>query len=213
MAYVTLGLVAYVDAGVSASYPGTGTTWTDLSGSGNNFTLNGTAPWTNASSQSYFTFNSGYATTGAILPAAAYTKVAIFQVAGAYGNVISGGLTGTDHAFWGNNTLYLQSGHNGSWSTVASSVITPVNQWVFGAVSFSATTGWRLYMNSQSVVTNASTATFSPTPAIVELGGYQGAGNYLNGQMSAAMVYNRVLSDLEIVQNYNYFKSRFSISA
>ena len=121
--------------------------------------------------------------------------------------------TGADHAFWGNNTLYLQSGHNGSWSTVASSVITPVNQWVFGAVSFSATTGWRLYMNSQSVVTNASTATFSPTPAIVELGGYQGAGNYLNGQMSAAMVYNRVLSDLEIVQNYNYFKSRFSISA
>ena len=75
------------------------------------------------------------------------------------------------------------------------------------------TPGWRLYMNSQSVVTNASTATFSPTPAIVELGGYQGAGNYLNGQMSAAMVYNRVLSDLEIVQNYNYFKSRFSISA
>jgi hypothetical protein len=51
------------------------------------------------------------------------------------------------------------------------------------------------------------------TNQLVAQDGYQGAGNYLNGQMSAAMVYNRVLSDLEIVQNYNYFKSRFSISA
>jgi hypothetical protein len=95
---------------------------------------------------------------------------------------------------------------------VVSPVLTPVNQWVFGAVSFDTTNGWRLYMNSQSVVTNSGTSTFSPTPAIVELGGFQGAGNYLNGQMAVAMVYNRVLSDAEITQNYNYFKTRFSIA-
>jgi len=35
------GLVLYLDAGNTKSYPGSGTTWTDLSGNGNNGTLNG----------------------------------------------------------------------------------------------------------------------------------------------------------------------------
>jgi len=36
---VTTGLVLRLDATLSTSYPGSGTTWTDLSGSSNNFTL------------------------------------------------------------------------------------------------------------------------------------------------------------------------------
>ena len=36
---VTDGLVLCLDAGNSKSYPGSGTTWTDLSGNGNNGTL------------------------------------------------------------------------------------------------------------------------------------------------------------------------------
>jgi hypothetical protein len=36
---VQSGLVLNLDAGVSSSYPGSGTTWTDLSGNGNNGTL------------------------------------------------------------------------------------------------------------------------------------------------------------------------------
>jgi hypothetical protein len=36
---VQSGLVLNLDAGVSASYPGSGTNWTDLSGNGNNGTL------------------------------------------------------------------------------------------------------------------------------------------------------------------------------
>jgi hypothetical protein len=212
-AYVTSGLITYLDAGTSSSYPGTGTTWTDLSGSSNNFTLTGTTPWTNAGSTSYFTFASGYALSGsAILPAAAYTKIAVFYVTGAYVNLISGGITSNDHAFWGAATQYLQAGHNGAWSTIVSPVITPVNQWVFGAVSFNTTTGWRLYLNQNTVVTNASTTTFTPTPAVCEIGAFQGNANNLNGNLAVSMIYNRVLSDSEITQNYNYFKTRFSIA-
>jgi len=39
------GLVLYLDAANSRSYPGTGTTWTDLSGNENNFTLFGGAAY------------------------------------------------------------------------------------------------------------------------------------------------------------------------
>jgi len=36
---VTSGLQVYLDAGITTSYPGTGTTWNDLSGNGVNLTL------------------------------------------------------------------------------------------------------------------------------------------------------------------------------
>ena len=47
---VTNGLVLSLDAGVSSSYPGTGTTWTDLSGNGNNGTLVGGVGYNSGSS-------------------------------------------------------------------------------------------------------------------------------------------------------------------
>jgi hypothetical protein len=45
---VVEGLVLALDAGNSKSYPGSGTTWTDLSGQGNNGTITG-AVYTNGS--------------------------------------------------------------------------------------------------------------------------------------------------------------------
>jgi hypothetical protein len=45
---ITNGLLVYLDAADKNSYPGTGTTWTDLSGNGNNFTLYN-SPYFNAS--------------------------------------------------------------------------------------------------------------------------------------------------------------------
>lgn len=47
------GLVAYVDAADIDSYPGSGTTWYDLSGNGNNFNLYNTPTYT-AGSKFYF---------------------------------------------------------------------------------------------------------------------------------------------------------------
>ena len=54
--FVTDGLVLNLDAGNSASYAGTGTTWTDLSGRGNNGTLVGGVSY-NSSNQGYLVFD------------------------------------------------------------------------------------------------------------------------------------------------------------
>ena len=45
-AIVTSGLVLCLDAANPRSYSGTGTTWTDLSGNGYNFTLSNANVWT-----------------------------------------------------------------------------------------------------------------------------------------------------------------------
>ena len=206
---VTDGLIQNLDAGNPDSYSGTGTTWYDLSGAGNNATLTGSTPWTSAGTQSYFTFSSGYANAGTTLSNTTYTKVGMFRVSGTYGNFMSGGGSSA-HAFWGQFTEYLQSGHNGNWSTVLSPVATPTDQWVFGAVSFSSTTGWRLYLNNETPVTSGNTDQFADNPALVLVGAYEG-GNNLGGDVAAALIYNRVLTDQEIAQNYAYYQARFGL--
>jgi hypothetical protein len=206
------GLIMNLDAGNPASYPGSGTSWYDLSTAGNNATLVGTAPWTSAGNQSYFTFAlgdpSGYANVGYILPNTAYTKIGIFRYAGGYyGNLMSGD-SSNQHAFWGADTPYLKSGHNGNWYTVSSTVVTPANQWVFGAVSFDNVTGWRLYLNNETVVTNPSTDQFSNNPALLEIGAFDN-GNNLGGDVAVSLVYNRALTDAEVAQNFAYYQTRF----
>ena len=114
------------------------------------------------------------------------------------------------HAFWGAATPYLNSGHNGNWYTVASPVATPTDQWVFGAVSFSSTTGWRLYLNNETPVTSGSTDQFTANPALVYIGAFE-AGNNLGGDVAATLIYDRVLTDAEIAQNFAYYQARFGI--
>jgi hypothetical protein len=63
--YVTNGLVTYLDASNGASYPGSGQTWTDIGGGGNNFLLGATSsseasdPTFNSGTPSYFSFAGG----------------------------------------------------------------------------------------------------------------------------------------------------------
>jgi hypothetical protein len=168
----------------------------------------GAANFTSAGNQSYFTFGN-VAIGGSILPATAYTKVAIFRVAGNYANIISGAAQGT-HAFWGAGGQTLQAGHNGAWSTIQAAVTTPLNRWVFGAVSFNTTTGWRLYLGTNTPTTNASLTPPTSNPTDVEIGGYGGNANQLNGNVGSALIYNRVLTDAEIYQNRTYYASRFT---
>ena len=203
-------LILSLDAGNTASYSGTGATWYDLSGLGNDATLTGSTPWTSDGAQSYFTFESGVAQLGAILPNNAYSKVSIIRHPGTFNNIISGDGS-NQHAFWGASTSYLNSGHNGNWSTIVSANPVPTNQWAFVAVSFSDVTGWRLYVNTDAVVTNPNNDVFTANPAVMEIGGFDGNANNLFGDVAIAQVYNRVLSDGEIATLYAQYQARFGL--
>jgi hypothetical protein len=81
---ITTGALMYVDAGKSLSYPGTGTTWTDLSLNTNNATLVGSPPFTSSGLASYLSFNgtgSQYASTVASKFNTTYTGKTIFFAA------------------------------------------------------------------------------------------------------------------------------------
>lgn len=80
-------LQVYLDAGLTQSYPGTGTTWTDLSGNGYNFTVLAAAWVANsASGYPYFNFSGTYPiakrVVGGVLtdvPPAAAATVMVFS--------------------------------------------------------------------------------------------------------------------------------------
>jgi hypothetical protein len=207
------GLVLALDASDKNSYPGSGTTWFDLSGNNNNTTLYNSPTYTNNNIHTFnFDETDDYAkvnNTG-ILSTTSYTKIASFRPESSTANIISGGSDG-QHAFWmGATSNTLNSGHNGAWTTVSYSPGDMLNKWWIGAVTFSTTSGWVLYLNGEQVATSLSTVTFTGGNT-VRIGAYTDASNLFDGDIANVFIYNRVLSSQEILQNYNAQKSRFNL--
>jgi hypothetical protein len=190
-----------LDASKMLSYPQTGVSWFDLSGNGNNGTLTNGPTFDSNGWLVFDGVDDWVQLSSLALSTTAYTKVAWFNPDGATNNIISGGGDG-QHAFWmGGTATNLQAGHNGAWSTVNYSPGTMTGRWWFGAVTFNTSTGWVLYLNGSVVDTNASTTTFTGGTT-VRIAAFNNASNLFDGKIAGAQVYNRVLSDAEVKQNY-----------
>ena len=211
----TDGLVLCLDAADVNSYPRTGTSWSDVSGNSNNGALTN-GPTFNSSNGGSIVFDGGddcvlVNSNANILSKTAYTKTAWFYTTsfGTNNNIISGGNSG-QHAFWLGASSYLRAGHNGNWSTVVTTTSMSLNTWYYGAVTFNTSTGWILYLNGIQETTSSDTTTFTGNQEIL-IGAYSTAGNVYTGRIATSLVYNRVLTSTEILQNYNATKSRFGL--
>ena len=213
---VTDGLVLCLDAGNPKSYPGSGTTWTDLSGLGNTGTLvNGV----------------GY--SGDNLGSLSFDGVDDFISCGTFFNY-----TNFTICLWvypgSTQTTYadiFDNYHTGSQNFVCQQNVNNVNQYQFACfnpVNASVTSVFTLSAN----VWQYLTFTWSNSVASVYIDGvFQSSGapanpiNYVtpnlsiarwsiggrhwNGRISNFIAYNRILTAAEIQQNYNALKGRF----
>lgn len=218
------GALLYLDAGNTASYPGSGTTWTDLSTNQNNYTITGGPGFTNAGTDSYFSFNGtglqyGYANNN-LKYNQTYTGKSIIIAARLTSALTSGqyrGMFGTSSGFRNFNTymyspsagvyrLHYSSNSVGGFSNNLSYA---PNQW--GIFSVTHTTGGLVtyYHNGQAVGTNTG-ATFAQWSAG---GSYESIGvadNYWLGDIAVCAVYGRALSASEIQRNYDALSTRYS---
>ena len=208
----TDGLVLHLDAGNTRSYPGSGNTVYDLSGFGNTSALTN-GPTYNSSNLGAFVLDGSndYILVNSqanILSKTAYTKIAYIYISNfsTANNIISGGFSG-QHAFWMSSTDKLHAGHNGAWNTVVGATSLSLNTWYFAAVTYSDSTGWKLYLNGREDGTSATTTTFTGNQEIV-IGAYS-SGNNFTGRISNIQVYNRALTATEIFQNYHATKGRY----
>jgi len=211
------GLVLALDAANPKSYPGSGTTWFDLSGNGNNGTL------TNGP-----TFDS--ANNGSIVFDGANDLVTIpnplnqsnLQQAWSIcswveiNNVNStqtliSGLNAGLHLNWfstGRPLLYLNSGAN-DYYTYGENTKILGNGWLYISFVFRNSDGFRkIYKNSIDISTSGPNATSTPSGISST---FNIANGNLNGKIGKISIYNYVLSVNQIKQNFNATRGRYGI--
>jgi hypothetical protein len=214
---VTSGLQLYLDAGDSSSYPGSGTTWTDLSGNGNNGTLVNGPTYSSANGGSIVFDGTNDLVTTTLTSGTSFTWCCWFKtdvLSNGYRNIISIRTNNYMLVLLDDNTNYL-----GFWNpdafTSGSTLNTPqlsTNTWYF--VTFvregnNVTSGYKAYLNG-SFSGSANTGTWSSSDPII-LGGRTDIAQYLNGNISNVQIYNRALSASEVAQNFNALKGRYGL--
>ena len=213
---VTDGLVLMLDAGNEKSYPGTGTTWSDLSGNGNNGTLvNGVGY--NSGNGGSLTFDgvNDYVSTQLVC-GVTFTWSAWFNpdvVSSGFQNIISIPSPNYMLMLLNNNTPnmgFWSSDGLGGQSLNMNSIST--NTWfnaVFVREGNSITNGYKTYLNGV-FKGQANTATWSSSSP-VWLGGRSDVTQYYNGKVSQTQIYNRALTADEVLQNFNATRHRFGL--
>ena len=217
LAPVTANLTMYLNAADSASYPGSGTTWFDVSGNGANISLVG-SPTYSSGTPAYFTFNGsnqyGTGSTAGILNPGSYTKSVWAWLNGYADNNFSSSATGGHFMYMGpsGSTQKVYCGHTNWPSFVAfpSTTTFALNTWYYIAVTFDTTVGMTLYVNGvQDAVYTDNLAPFLGDGS-TNIATFNG-GNLLNGRMAKAFFYNTRLSAADILQNYNATRTEFGL--
>jgi hypothetical protein len=217
---ITNGLVLNLDAGNSASYTGTGTTWTDLSGSANNGTLIN-SPTYNSSNGGYFNFNGStqYVTlTPTKLPTGTSDRTVIAFVktpttVSGYQHIIHWGSANGGQAFGLTFLEGIISSHIwNSGPTQGGVKVSAATNYFFAVTYTHASTLHKFWINgvSQGSGVSSSINTGTADARIAQrITGYEDMGP--NGQIYQVLVYNRALSDEEILQIFNAQKGRYGL--
>ena len=212
---VTNGLVLCLNAVDKNSYPGSGTTWTDVAGTNNGTLTNG--PTFSSANGGSIVFDG----TNDYVQTAYSTTLNDFSICAWFKNTSSTGYAriadkNYSSGFWlGQNGAITNQWGGGVRQTSGYNFITLSNNvWHFIAMTRTGTT---LIVYGDGI-TNTNTTTCG-TGALdttaLSLGATinDGAGqrDWFTGNISNVQIYNRVLSSTEILQNYNAQKSRFNL--
>ena len=223
---ITSGCVLALDAADKFSYPGSGTTWRDLSGNSNTGTLTN-GPTFSAANQGSIVFDgtNDYVSVpyNAILdtPTGATYEIWFKPTIGSTGAFLNrgtsdAGATPDNPRFIVYNTgmLYFDWSSPGAdvYLETATGVVT-LGIWnqVLGIATPSAQlrTFVNGYETAYSRRVSTLPSTLPNTSTSLEIGAATWAPSYFNGNIAIVRLYNRILSASEILQNYNVTKNRF----
>jgi hypothetical protein len=209
---VTDGLVLHLDAGNPDSYPGNGTTWTDLSGNGNSGNLTNGPTFSSVNGGgivfdgSNDFVNCGNATsiniTGLYLTISTWIRSRTFKSNAAFIHkeqqytfaFINDKLSYADSSDWS----YARFGSHGAFST---------NVW-YNVVAVKNNTDITLYSNASVVISKTFGSAISSRTSNLSIGSYTGT-TYSTADIAQVSIYNRALTPAEVQQNYNATKRRF----
>ena len=211
---VTDGITLRLDAGNSDSYPGSGTTWTDIAGTAQNITLVNSPTYTSGT-PSYFTFNGSTqrgSGSGAVLSSTSYTKSVWFYLNSYTDNNLVSSEAGGHYMFFGGGTkMYAGNSNWAGFPNNLQSVTTfSLSTWYNATITFNTTDGMKLYVNGTLDTTYTTVKTAYTGDGSTNIASYS-TGNLLNGRIAKVYCYNRSLTAAEALQNFNADKSEFGL--
>jgi hypothetical protein len=222
---VTENLILYLDATRTASYGGTGTTWTDISGQSNNATLYGSPTFESRR----FTFeNDKYALTSQLIPSLSSATFVAWvnprQDQVNFSGIIfsrqnKGKATGASSGlnFYTQNLVdnlvgYTWAGNHSSWN---SNLEVPNGSWSMLAVTISSTQAVAYLCNSNGI---SSATNMASHPAASGLNFFIGndpifgtADRAFTGKIATSMVYSTALTADNIRSIFNAQKAAFGL--
>jgi len=214
---VTSGLVLYLDAANSRSYPGSGTSWFDLSGNGNNGTLTN-GPTFNSGNGGSIVFDG--VNDYILLPNGLLSGTGNFTVNQFISNASGDGGTIFGNYSAGNLQMFFGTRFIGMWLNNSTTYlgVDPWNvtlpEYTTAPVMITALrsgTVTRFYINGILKKTGASSDTIGSASAQFRIGTNTVNTEQYTGRIHITQVYNRTLSDVEIQQNFNATRGRFGI--
>jgi len=208
----TDGLVLWLDAGTKPSYPGSGTTWTDLSGNRNNGTLTNGPTYSSANGGT-IVFDGVNDFAIASLPSVTSYNTFTYNV-WVYSTNNSGYRTiidqGNDTWFFGTNLGELIT-YN---PNLNSGYVININQWYNLGVTHVIGGPILFYVNGNLVYTSTNNSSNFSTSYFGIGAGVTSptlADEVWSGNIAVAQIYNRALSASEVLQNYNAQKAKFGL--
>ena len=222
---VTSGLVLLLDAGDQASYPGSGTTWTDLSGNGNNGTLTNGPTYSSANGGSLIfdgsndyvinssTTNIPVGTSSRTIEFWVYPKgnTNVFVVLG------TGGVGSTQiyavefYNLSGTTYLFSAAPTAGTNITISGAELPTLNVWnhiVFG----NSGQDYFYYINGVLKKSGTFGGTINTVGQQYIIGErLDTAANAMNANMARVSIYNVALSEAEITQNFEALRSIYGV--
>lgn len=218
--FITANTILYLDAGLTYSYPGSGTTWYDLSVQSNNAALSNVTY--NSGSGGYLVFN-GVNSSGA-LTSSKYNVVYLGKTVFISAYLTSHMSLGTFRAFEGSSAgsrnfnfylhrdnngdykLHYSAGGAGGFSNILTSFVPGI--WFTAAITHTTENLVSYYYNG--VIFGTETNAFSQylSGSTENIGR---ADNYWDGRLGVVSIYKVTLSSSEILQNHNSIKNRYGL--
>ena len=222
---VQSGLVLNLDAGVSSSYGGSGTTWTDLSGSGNTGTLVNGPTYSSANggvialdgTNDYVSLNSALnLSTNSGFTVCLFLNQNAAQINSVSWNYFySRNAPQAEMGCFGNGPFVFKDNSTGA-VVVSSNVASTWSYIAFGTVA-TTRTPFIYTFDSTGYTLNTTATAFSNTTLGFERlfttgpsGGPSGT-QYYRASCPIIQAYNKVLSASEISQNFLAMRARFGI--
>ena len=224
---VTDGLRFCLDAANTKSYPGSGTTWTDISGKGHDGTLTN-GPTFSSDNGGCIVFDGSNDHIGMLGTA---TDLGINDTSSSFSFSVwfKTGTTSEKYMFdnfdgstqdiscrldGGELELYLRGSSGGIVNAVRYGSYT-LNAWNNAVYNFDSSTSpdiFTAYVNG--INTGTSTSHFSgnfESGSNFRIGMRPAGGGQFSGRIACAMLYNKSLTEAEVKQNYNALKGRFGL--